>query len=213
MVAIPNAGVEKRPYISPQEYLERERISETKSEYYDGVIVAMAGASWVHNLISSRTGRFLGNQLENALCEAITNDMKVWVEACRKFFYPDVLVVCGEPQFHDAHQDYLTNPTCIVEVLSPSTELNHRGDKFICYQSLNTLTTYVLVSQDTPRIEYYTRQPDDFWRYTRLEGLDAVVMLDALGCELRLADVYAGVPFPAPEDAEARSDSPETTPE
>jgi Uma2 family endonuclease len=202
MVAIPKTIIEKSPCLSPQEYLERERQAETKSEYHNGVLVAMAGASWEHNLLSNRIARFLGNQLENTPCEAITNDMKVWVSACRKYFYPDVLIVCGEPQFHDTHRDYLTNPALIVEVLSPSTELNDRGEKFICYQTLESLTTYLLVTQDTPRIEVFVRQSDDSWRYTRVEGLEAVLTLDAPGGELRLADVYAGVAFPTPQAPE-----------
>lgn len=201
MVAVPNTVAAKQPSLTPQEYLEIERKAETKSEYHDGVLVAMAGVSWAHFVITSNIVTELNIELKNSPCVAGATDMKVWVEACRKFFYPDVLVVCGEPQFHDTHRDYLTNPVLIMEVLSESTAETDRGAKFICYQTLESLNTYVLVSQDTPRCEIYVRQSDGSWRYTRVEGLEAVVTLDALNCTLRLADIYARVPFPAPEEA------------
>lgn len=188
--------VEQPPHITPQEYLERERKAETKGEYHDGVIVAMTGASWEHNLITSSLSRRLGNQLDAKPCAVVTGDLRIGVSLCASYFYPDVVVVCGDPAFADANLDTVLNPTLIIEVLSESTEAVDRGKKWKCYQSLKSLQTYVLVAQDRPLVEVYRRQADD-WRYSTIEGMENSLSLEAIGCTLRLAEVYDRIEFPA----------------
>jgi Uma2 family endonuclease len=190
----------KTPYTTPEEYLYWERKAETKSEYLDGVVVAMAGAKWNHNVILTNCSRRLGNQLEATPCTVVTSEQRVRVEECNRYYYPDVVAVCGEPQLEDAELDTLLNPSLIIEVLSPSTEAKDRGEKFDCYQTLATLTTYILASQDTPHIEIYTRQADNSWRYESFKGLENSLPLPDLGCTLRLADIYANVTFPSKSD-------------
>ena len=185
----------KRPYIMPHEYLQRERQADTKSEYHDGIIVAMAGASWEHNLIVGNLQRSFGNQMEQSSCVPVANDMRLRVEECNRYFYPDVIVVCGRPVFADETLDTLTNPTLIVEVLSESTERMDRRLKWDCYQTLPSLRTYVLIAQDEPRIETFTRQEDGTWNYSAANKLEAIVSLPAIGCTLRLSDVYARIEF------------------
>ncbi len=117
------------------------------------------------------------------------------------FSYPDVVVICDEPEYHDAFQDIILNPSAIVEVLSPGTEAFDRGEKFQRYQKFNpSLTDYLLVAQDRPRIEHYTRQTVGRWTYGIHEGLEAQVVIASIGCTLRLADVYRRIAFP-PQDA------------
>ena len=118
----------------------------------------------------------------------------------RKYYYPDITVVCGEPQPDSA--DILTNPALIIEVLSKSTEGRDRVVKFDGYRALSSVTTYVLVAQDRARIECFTRQPDNSWRLDIAIGVDAVLRLPAVGCELRLAEIYARISFPPAEDDE-----------
>jgi Uma2 family endonuclease len=193
----------KTPYITPQEYLERERKAETKSEFYDGLIVAMAGASPEHNAITFNLAAGLGPQLGDKNCRGYGSDLRGRVSACNAYFYPDATVVCGEPQYDQlVGLHSLLNPTLIIEVLSDSTERTDRREKFDCYQTLDSLKTYVLVAQDSPRIELFTRQADGSWRYEPVRGLDAVVKLESIGCTLRLADVYARVEFPSAERTE-----------
>jgi Uma2 family endonuclease len=116
------------------------------------------------------------------------------------FSYPDIVVICGEPEYHDAFQDIVINPTTIVEVLSPATEAFDRGEKFTRFQTWNpTLREYVLVSQDQPAVEVFTRQADGKWEYVRYAGLDATVVLPTIRCTLNLVDVYDRVKFPAAE--------------
>jgi Uma2 family endonuclease len=192
----------KREYVTRPEYLAGERKATTKSEYHDGVVVAMAGASWEHNLIVGNIQRNLGNQLEQTPCVPVTNDMRLRVEECNRDFYPDVIVVCGRPVFEDEALDTLTNPTLIVEVLSNSTEKADRRLKWNCYRTLPSLQTYVLVAQDAPHIEMFTRHDDDSWGYEAVSGQEAVVPLPAIGCTLRLSEVYARVEFAPVLDAD-----------
>ena len=182
---------------TPQEYLELERKAETRSEYDHGVIISMAGASWEHNLISSHTLQLLGNQLDGDFCEVVASDLRVRVPKCDKYYYPDNIVVCGEPQFEESGFDSLLNPKLLVEVLSESTEILDRKEKFDCYETLDSLTDYVLISQNEPRIEHFSRLEDGAWRRVVARGLEAVLNLPSIGCSLHLSDIYTRISFSA----------------
>jgi Uma2 family endonuclease len=184
-----------QPRISVQEYLLWEARAESKSELYDGAILAMAGATPEHIRITTNLARRLGNQLDGSPCEPFDSDMRVFVEKCNSVFYPDLTVVCGEAQFLDTALATLCNPTLIVEVLSPSTEARDRGEKLACYQTLDSVQVYALVAQDRARVEAYSRQADGSWRHEVVEGLDAALELPSVGCALRLEEVYARVSF------------------
>jgi Uma2 family endonuclease len=200
MVTFADKTTVKKPCLTPQEYLERERKAETKSEYYGGEVVPMAGASKEHNRITFNTSGTLYTQLRDATCEGYANDMRVGVPACDRYFYPDVVIVCGDPRFEDAELDTLLNPTLIVEVLSETTEAVDRGEKFVCYRTLESLTDYVLISQTMPYIEHFSRQPDNRWLLTTAQGLDSRLALPSIDCELVLADIYARIfPVQTPE--------------
>jgi Uma2 family endonuclease len=194
----------KVTYITPQEYLEMERDAETKSEYDDGVIVAMAGSSPEHSAITFNLSVKLGVQLDGLPCRGFTSDLRVRVPVCNKYYYPDVTIVCNRPEFELlAGVRSLLNPTLLIEVLSNSTAATDRGEKWRCYRTLESLTTYVLIAQDRPEVEVYTRMEDGDWRLHTVIGLDASVPLRTFGCELRMADVYAGVTFPAEIDPDS----------
>lgn len=202
-------AVAKTPCITPQEYLERERTAQCKSEYVAGAIYAMAGASEAHILISTNLTGDLWSQFKGRPCKVYNNDMKVLVNTTGLYTYPDVVALCGEAQFHDRQKDVLLNPSMIFEVLSPSTEAYDRGEKFNHYQHIAALTDYVLVTQDRIRLERYQRQTDGSWRYTCHEDSEEVIHFSALNCELRLADVYDKVEFPVRMEGNAQpEDSP-----
>ncbi len=177
-------------FVTPDEYLAYERRAEAKSEYDDGVIIAMTGASREHNLIAWNIGGELKVQLRGRPCEAYQADMRVRARGRRQYSYPDVVVVCGEPRFEDQDVDTLVNPIVLFEILSPSTERYDRGRKFRGYQGIESLMEYVLVAQDEYRIERYTRQPDGQWLYTDYRSLDDVLELGSVQCALRLRDIY-----------------------
>lgn len=189
----------RQDYYSPQEYLELEREAAYRSEYLDGEIFAMAGASTSHNRINVNLTVQIGSRLKGGACEAFSHDMKIVADQAAMFAYPDVAVVCGEPQFHDEVQDVCTNPIVIFEILSPSTEAFDRGKKWARYQQTESLKQYVLVSQDQPRVEMFTRQPDGQWMLSTVKGLDAVLSIDSIGCVLKLSELYDRVEFPPEE--------------
>ena len=182
-----------QPRFTPEEYLALERQAEFKSEYFAGEVFAMAGASQRHNLIAANVIRLLGNQLLEHNCNVYPSDMRVKIPQVKKYTYPDVVVVCGEEQFEDEDKDTLLNPSLIVEILSESTEAYDRGKKFEHYQSLESLQEYVLIAQDSYRIERYVRQDDRTWTYTEFHSRDDVVTLPTIGCTLSLKDVYVKV--------------------
>lgn len=175
-------------------YLALERASETRSELVNGQILAMTGASRAHNLIAANICREIGNHLKGRPCEAYQSDMRVKVSPTGLYTYPDVVVVCGQPQLEDEHGDTLLNPTLLVEVLSPSSEAYDRGERFAHYRRLESLREYLIVAQDQPRIERYARD-GEHWVLTEASGLDAALDLTSIGCRFALADVYDKVPF------------------
>ena len=179
------------------DYLDFERVSESKHAYFAGEVFAMSGASEAHNLICTSTSFLLYGQLRGRSCKVYPGDMRVKVEVTGLYTYPDISVVCGEAQFSDDHLDTLVNPTVIIEVLSPSTEGYDRGKKFQHYREITSLNEYVLISQDSPRIERYGRQPDGTWVFDDAHGLDASLALASIDCKLVLAEVYEQVTFAA----------------
>lgn len=183
-------SVEPHRRLSPQEYLAAERQAEVRSEYLDGGVFAMSGASRRHNLIVVNIAASLHGQLKGRACETYAGDMRIHIPATGLYTYPDVTVVCGEPRFEDAELDTLLNPTLLIEVLSSSTEGYDRGRKFAQYRTLESLREYVLVSQEEVRVELFTRQPDEHWLLSEAGRLDATLPLASVGCELRLADAY-----------------------
>jgi Uma2 family endonuclease len=188
----------KNPYVSPEEYLEREREAETRSEYVNGQILAMAGATREHSLIVLNAGSSLKAQLASRRCEVYVNDMRVKVTNAGVYTYPDVVVACGEVRLEDGRRDTLLNPTVIIEILSPSTEAYDRGAKFFYYRQLDSLSDYLLVAQDAMRIERYSRQSNGLWMLSDASGPEGVIELPSIECSLRLSDVYERIDFGSP---------------
>jgi len=181
---------------TPEQYLEMERNAEHRSEYVNGEILAMAGASREHNLIVTNLVRELSALLRGRPCETYSNDMRVKISAAR-YTYPDVVIACEPPKFADGYFDMLTNPTVILEVLSPSTENDDRSWKFAHCRRLPSLVDYVLLSQYQPMVEHYTRHEMDLWTLQEVSGLEKILRLPSIGCELPLAEIYERIEFPS----------------
>lgn len=182
-------------YVTPEEYLAAERLSETRSEYLDGGVYPMTGASLNHGRIVVNVATELVIQLRGCKCEVLVTDMKVRLQESRKFFYPDVLVLCGEPQLHDRRKDIVINPVLVAEVLSPSTEAFDRGTKFQAYRTIASLKEYLLVAQNSPVIEQFVKGDGGKWTYAAAEGLESSLALPSIGCTLNLGAVYDKVDF------------------
>lgn len=191
-----------KQFMTPEDYLAFERQSEIKHEYYGGDLFVMAGASEQHNNIVANVLASFVVQMKGRPCKAYSSDLRINVTPTGLYTYPDVVVVCGKPRFHDAFRDTITNPAVIVEVLSESTEAYDRGQKFQHYQTIESLSDYLLVTQTVSRIEHFARRPDGHWLYSEHRGLDAEVVIDSIQCKLPLVDVYDKVEWP---DAMARS--------
>ena len=181
--------------MTPEEYLAFERASEEKHEYINGIIVAMSGASRAHNLIAINVGSKIHQALNGKNCEAYPSEMRVFVPETGLYTYPDLSVVCGEPEFQDSGLDTLLNPVLLIEILSDSTESYDRGLKFENYRSIKSLREYILVSQNRPSVEKYVMHGDGFWLLSSVKGLDAKITLESIDCPLNLNEVYNKVKF------------------
>jgi Uma2 family endonuclease len=188
-------STQPKTFLTPEEYLEIERRAEYKSEYYQGEMFAMAGAPETHNLIAGNLFAGIHAQLRSRACRGYGSDMRVHVNATGLYTYPDVVVVCQEPQFLDGQRDTLLNPTLIAEVLSPSTEAYDRGRKFENYRSIESLAEYLLISSQRVSAELFARQPDGRWLLTAANSLEDTLELPATGCRLPLAGIYERVEF------------------
>ena len=187
-------------YLTPEEYIafERKAIPDAdtvRSEYVNGEIIAMSGASRAHNLITINISTALHSRLRGSGCETYANEMRVSSPDTSSYFYPDVVVVCEEPRFEDAVFDTLLNPILLVEVLSPSTEAFDRGEKFAHYRHLASLQEYVLVAQDQMLVEHYRRQEKQ-WILTDFRKGEEMLSLPSIQCELPLQEIYERVTFP-----------------
>ncbi len=178
--------------VTADEYLARERRSETKHELIDGEIVAMSGTSIRHSAITMNVGAALRPRLRGR-CRVFDSNLRVHVESTGLFTYPDVTVVCGELQcYKDGGFDPLLNPTLLVEVLSPSTEAYDRGAKFRHYQSIPSFVHYVLVSQEERHVDYFQRLDTGDWLLTAYQGEDATLAVPRMNLEIPLAEIYEG---------------------
>jgi Uma2 family endonuclease len=196
------ASAARQTFPTAAEYLAAERVALEKHEYDAGRVVAMAGASRRHNLISVNLLSAIHSGLKDRPCEVYGGDMRVEVEDTGLYTYPDVAVVCGKPRFEDKELDTLLNPVVLIEILSPSTESADRGRKFAHYRRIESLREYVLVAQDRAFIERYTRQGQD-WLLTELSHDDDVLRLASVEVEVPLREIYAKVRFGADESPDA----------
>ena len=176
---------------TPEEYITQERKARHKSEYLNGQIFAMSGASRAHSLITGNIFNRLYNQSIASDCEVHSSDMRVQPSQ-KAYFYPDVAVACNEPRFEDDVFDTLLNPVVIVEVLSPSTAAYDREEKFSHYKQLASLQDYIRVSQHKFCVEHYCRQ-DRNWQHTEFRSPEDVLILDSIECKILLRDIYMRV--------------------
>ena len=185
-------------YYTEAEYAEMESGAEYKSEYVNGEIVAMAGASTPHNVIAGNIFALLWQQLRGRGCQVFGGDMQVRITPTGLRTYPDVSALCGEAVIGHDNVDYLLNPSVIIEVLSPSTERWDRGGKSAHYRRLDSLVEYVFVAQDELRVEHYRRQADGLWTLQEFTRAKDRLCLGSINCELSLAEIYERIALPTP---------------
>jgi Uma2 family endonuclease len=178
-------------HFTATEYLELEVKADYKSQFVAGEIFAMSGAGSPHVIIESNLIGELRNRFRGRSCHVFPSNMRVRVERGDLYTYPDTSVVCGKPEFDSSSRpETLLNPQVIFEVLSPSTELFDRGDKFARYRKLESLTDYVLVASELMRVEHYARQEGGAWTLTEYDRPEHRVPLRSVDCELPLEEIY-----------------------
>jgi Uma2 family endonuclease len=205
MAAHPNFDLNEK--LTLEEYLKLEEENHQKYEYHDGYVYAMSGGSIPHGFIGGNIYGEIRDKLRGRPCKPINNDIKLWLKNKNTYVYPDCMIVCGKLELSDNYKDAIINPVVIVEVLSKSTEGYDRGDKFKEYRQIPLLRHYVLISQDKPQIEIYSRQTNlqndtSLWKITTLEGLDKILSLVLSSTqnreekiEIALKDIYEDVEF------------------
>jgi Uma2 family endonuclease len=181
-----------------EEYLELDRTSEERLEFWDGEVFCMSGGSEEHDEIETNLLAFLKPRLRARDCRVFSSNMRIKVPSAPPYRYADFSALCGEAQFVEVGGvDALTNPTLIVEVLSPSTETYDRVDKFTHYKSIPTFREYLLVAQHRPHVTHLFKQDDGTWIHSEANALDSTIKLTSLDCDLPLSEIYSGVSFDA----------------
>jgi Uma2 family endonuclease len=185
---IMTTAVRAEYYVTPEAYLEAERLSDRKHEYLAGVIYAMSGTTADHNRIAMNISRSLGNQLAGKPCEVFSPDLKVRIRTgdAEFYYYPDATVDCGRPASEALYAD---EPRVIFEVMSRDSERTDRGEKLRNYQSLPSLDTYVLVDQFQMAVTIY-RRIGPAWERTFFTEKDDLLDFPSIACQLRMVDVY-----------------------
>lgn len=191
-----------KKYYTPEEYLELEEKAPYKSEYFDGQIYplgdfegdtpeAMAGAKPAHNAIRENLSIEIGSFLKKKRCRSYSSDQRVFIPSNGLYCYPDVVVVCGKPEFSDTQTNSLTNPVLLIEVLSQSTANYDRGEKFELYRDIPTFREYLLIDSRRIWAELWRKSAEGIWSLV-FEGksLDLTVHLETIGAELQLRDLY-----------------------
>lgn len=181
--------------MAPEEYLELDRQSEFRNEYAFGEMVAMAGGSPTHSRIAANLVLAVGRRLEGTRCEFFESSLRVCVDDRSFYAYPDFTVVCGDLKFIDSRRDTITNPKLVAEVISPSTRDYDLGSKARMYARVASLDEILLIEQDRVQVERWQRQPNQQWTVSNTSGIDAVLNLSVIGCEVPLSEIYRNVTF------------------
>jgi Uma2 family endonuclease len=190
MSAIPASN-----YISIEEYLLLEDESPVKNEYYQGEVFAMAGGSIAHNQIVSNAIAAINVFLRGKNCQVFPSDLKIHNEANTLFTYPDISIVCGEPERWKARNDTITNPVVLIEVLSQKTQGYDRGQKFNLYRSIPSVKEYILISSLEILVERYTKQAIGFWNFRETANPDDAFQIETIDFSCPLKELYRNVSF------------------
>jgi len=190
------SAMPKQHKLTVDEYFAIEEKAERKSEFFNGEMFLVAGASRQHNALTRNLTAALHLRLMSSNCRVFVADQRVKIDRTGLYTYPDLLIVCGTPEYASENPNTLTNPKVVIEVLSNSTERYDRTTKFRQYKKLNSVQEYVLVSQDEPLIERFTRQSDGTWAQTDFVGMDVDMTFATVKASVPLSEVYFEVEFP-----------------
>lgn len=182
-------------FVSAEDYLEQERAALQKHEYYKGEVFAMSGASLEHVIVTRNLMISIGNKLKGKSCQPYGNDLRMHVPLNTLFTYPDLSIICGKPELLDNNFDTATNPTVIIEILSPSTRNYDMGVKFKLYRDIHSLKEYILIDSENVYVEKHVRQADNSWLLSEVKNLDEQLTIESVQINIALIDIYEGISF------------------
>ena len=195
MENIVNEPALKYNYISPEEYLEAERAALEKHEYSQGEIFAMSGASLKHNKIFSNLFRDIAFKIKGKGCRPYGSNLRIHIPKNTLFTYPDISIICGEPDLTDDKFDTATNPSVLIELLSKSTRNYDKGEKFTLYRDIDSLQEYILVDTEKVYVEKHIRNADNSWQITEYKTLDSSFIITTFSLSFLLKDIYEDLSF------------------
>ena len=184
----------KYNYFTIKEYLEMERNSEEKHEYYEGEIFSMSGASISHNRISMNLSALLKSKLDGKDCEPFGSDLRIHIPTNTLYTYPDFSIICGDLKTTDDSFDTVTNPTVILEILSQSTHRYDRLEKFSLYREIETFKEYILIDSRKLHIQKHLLT-NEGWLLSDYKNIEDTVFINSANISLFLMDIYKGVSF------------------
>ena len=193
-------------YFTPEEYLALEETAEYKSEYLDGEIIPMTGGSTNHNKIAGNVYIALKLALPEQEYDVFIGDVRLWIPKVRLYTYPDIMVIFGEPEYHNNRTDMITNPQVIVVVLSKSTENYDRSDKFTFYKTLPSFREYILIDQTKIKVEQYSKTENKRWSYSEYDEEDTTLVLNSFQLEVPLSTIYKKVNFEEVEQENSQNE-------
>jgi Uma2 family endonuclease len=186
-------GLPEKQYVTPEQYLESERLALEKHECYLGEIFAMSGASFRHNQIFKNTYGTLYSKLKGKPCQPYGSELRIHIPGNSLYTYPDISIICGTPEMTDTVKDTVTNPSIIIEILSKSTYDYDKGQKFTLYRDIDSLKEYILIDSMSVRVEHYHRNEDSSWTLKDYRIIDDTLNIETIAADLQLSDVYADV--------------------
>jgi Uma2 family endonuclease len=189
-----NPQTEKR-YYTPEEYLALEEAAIDKSEYHDGEIIPMTGGTTNHNKLAVNFCRKFPLTIKEQDYEIFINDVRLWIPLTRRYVYPDIMVIEGQPIYQGTNQTVVTNPLVIIEVLSDSTQDYDRGGKFFFYRSIPAFREYILIDQYSYHIEQFAKNSKSKWELTEYDSEDSVLTLESVEFQMPIRDIYEGIKF------------------
>ena len=193
--AIAKQSPTEKRYYTPEEYLALEESAIDKSEYHDGEIVPMPGGTANHNKIAGNFYKKFPLTVNGQDYETFINDMRLWIPHTRRYVYPDIMVIQGEPIYQGSNKTLVTNPLVIVEVLSNSTKDYDRGGKFLAYRSIPEFREYILIDQYSYHIEQFAKNSNGKWVLTEYDSEESVLTLECVEFQIPLSEIYERINF------------------
>ena len=175
-----------------EEYLQFEKASTEKHEYYQGEIFAMSGSKVTHNIIAINTSTLFTSKLKGKSCQAFNSDQRIHIEKNSLFTYPDISVVCGDIETRNSDDWNILNPTIIIEILSPSTRDYDRGQKFKLYRDISSLKEYVLIDSETINVEVFFLNNENHWELREYKSIENFFILESVQVKFELREIYEG---------------------